>query len=325
MMKVLILLLAIVHCNVWATESYTDRKIMLLHSYHDGYPWTRDITKGVKDKLLGTGVELKIFYMDTKRRRLEQEKQAAAVKAKIAIDTFAPDVLISADDDASKYVIMPFYKNTDLPVIFCGVNMDASAYGFTEKETQRSIVPNITGMIEVHPTDYLIKHLQRYAKGNRIGSLSFDAISERKSVRHAEQTLGRPFDKVYRHTDYEDWKKSFLKLQHEVDMLFLYNPYGLKGFNLADATQFVDENISIPIGTTLPARMPFSVFGLVQLGSEQGKWATSTALRILDGESPADIPVTRNKGGKLMINIRLVNKLQLKVDLKLLKTAEIVK
>ncbi|WP_353570198.1 ABC transporter substrate binding protein [Candidatus Albibeggiatoa sp. nov. BB20] len=323
--KFFILLLAMLHCPAWAAEQYAGHKVMLLNSYHDGYPWTHDISQGVQDVFAGTGVELQIFYMDTKRHRLEHEKQAAGLKAKAAIDAFAPDVLISADDDASKYVIMPFYKNTELPVVFCGVNLDASAYGFTEKATQKSIVPNITGMIEVHPTNYLIKHLKHYAKGDRIGSLSFDAISERKAMNHAEKTWGRPFDKVYAHTDYESWKQSYLKLQDEVDMLFLYNPYGLTGFDAEDATQFIDEHIKIPIGTTLPARMPFSVFGIVQLGSEQGEWAANAALRILGGERPSDIPVTHNKSGKLMINMRLVNKLQLKVDLKLLKTAEIVK
>jgi ABC-type uncharacterized transport system substrate-binding protein len=326
MLRVLfILLLAMLHCSVWATEKHAGHKVMLLNSYHDGYPWTHDITQSVQDTLMETGIELQIFYMDTKHHRSEDEKQAVALEAKAAIDTFQPDVLISADDDAVKYVIAPFYKNVELPVVFCGVNWDASSYGLTEKNTQKSIVPNITGMIEVSPTNYLIKHLKLYAKGDRIGSLSFDGVSERKASCHAEKTLGCPFDKVYLHTNYEDWKQSFLKLQNEVDMLFLHNSYGLAGWNIDDATQFVEQNLKIPSATTLTAMMPFSVFGIVQLGSEQGEWAATTALRILNGESPSDIPVTENKDGKLIINMRLVNKLQLKIDLKLLKTAEIMK
>jgi len=186
-------------------------------------------------------------------------------------------------------------------------------------------VSNITGMLEVRPINHIIKHLEFYARGKRIGSLGFDGVSERKVSHHAKKTLDRPFDKVYLHTNYEDWKQSFLKLQNEVDMLFLHNPYGLVGWDVKDAAQFVEQNIKIPSATTLAGIMPFSVFGIVQLGSEQGQWAAGAALRILDGESPSDIPVTHNKGGKLMINMRLVNKLQLKIDLKLLKTAEIVK
>ncbi|MCV6637247.1 ABC transporter substrate binding protein [Candidatus Albibeggiatoa sp. nov. NOAA] len=326
MMRRFILLLAmLLHSTVWATEQYTDRKVMLLHSYHDGYPWTRDITKGVKEVFLGTGIKLKIFYMDTKRRRSEQEKQAAAVKAKAAIEAFKPDVLIAADDNAAKYIIMPFYKNTDLPVVFCGINSDASIYGFTDKNTKLSIVPNITGMLEKHPTNHTLKHLQLYARGNRIGSLGVDGISERVASRNVQNTFGRDFDKVYLHTHYQDWKKSFLKLQNEVDMLFMHNPYGLEGWDAEDAEQFIEQHIKIPSGSTLSAIMPFSVFGIVQKGFEQGEWAAKASLRILNGEKPIDIPVASNKGGKLKINMRLVNQLQLKIDLKLLKTADIIR
>jgi len=318
-------LLLILNDMVWADVPYTEHKILLLHSYHDGYPWTQDITQAIQDKLANKGVELKIFYMDTKRHRLEPEKQAIAQEAKTTIDAFNPDVLISADDNAAKYVIMPFYKNTSLPVIFCGINSDASIYGFTDKNTGLSIAPNITGMIEVRPTNHILKHLQLYAQGQKIGSLGIDAVSERIASRHVQDTFGRPFDKVYLHTHYEDWKKSFLKLQNEVDMLFLHNPYGLQDWDAEDAKSFIEQNLKVPSGTTLSSLMPFTVFGIVQKGSEQGRWAAEAALRILDGESPMDIPVTSNKHGKLMINIRLVNKLKLQLDLKLLKTAEIIK
>jgi len=140
MLRILfILLLATLHCTAWATGQYVGHKVMLLNSYHDGYPWTHDITQSVQDTLMGTGIELQIFYMDTKHHRSEDEKKAGALKAKTAIDAFQPDVLISADDDASKYVIAPFYKNTELPVIFCGINWDASSYGFTEENNQKAL------------------------------------------------------------------------------------------------------------------------------------------------------------------------------------------
>ena len=283
------------------------------------------MVRRTQEKLADTGIQLQIFYMDTKRRRLESEKQESAQRAKHIIDEFQPDVLIAADDDASKYVIEPFYKNTDLPVVFCGVNWDASSYGFTKKETEINITPNITGMIEQHIVAPLVKQLERYAAGKRIGYLSFDGISERKSFYYYQKMIGRAFDKYYFHTEYENWKQSFLKLQDEVDMLVLYNPHGSTGWNEQDAIQFVEQNIKIPIGTTLYARMPFSVFGIVQLATEQAEWAVAAALRILDGEKPSDIPITHNKQGKLVINMRLVNKLGLKVDLQLLKTAEIMR
>ena len=47
-------------------------------------------------------------------------------KAKAEIDAFKPDVVIAADDNASKYLIEPYFKDAALPFVFCGVNWDAS-------------------------------------------------------------------------------------------------------------------------------------------------------------------------------------------------------
>lgn len=308
-----------------AAAQYAGYKIMLLHSYHPEYIWTQDITHHIEQRLAETGVELEIFYMDTKRRATIAEKKASALKAKAAIDNFAPNVIIAADDDASKYVIMPYYIRSDIPVVFYGVNWDASAYGFTKEDSNIPQYPNITGMVEQHIIAPVIKQLSQYATGNRIGFLSFDGISERKTFYYFEKILNRSFDKVYFHTNYSDWKDSYLKLQQEVDMLVMYNADGLKGWDLQDAIQFVEQHIQIPIGTTNYSRMPFSVFGMVQVRSEHANWAVETALRILDGEKPSNIPVTHNKEGRLVLNMRLINKLGLKVDLKLLKIAEIIK
>jgi hypothetical protein len=63
--------------------------------------------------------------------------------------------------NASKYLIVPHYKGTDLPFVFCGVNWETSTYGFPCK--------NVTGMIEVNQVKDINSNLRRYAKGDRIG------------------------------------------------------------------------------------------------------------------------------------------------------------
>lgn len=46
--------------------------------------------------------------------------------------------------------------------------------------------------------------------------------------------------------------------------------------------------------------MGCSVFGLVKIPSEMGEWVAKTALAIIDGKVPSDIPITRNKEGKII-------------------------
>ena len=42
------------------------RRMLLVHSYHEGYRWDDTITEGVRSAIEGTGLELDIFYMDAK-------------------------------------------------------------------------------------------------------------------------------------------------------------------------------------------------------------------------------------------------------------------
>jgi hypothetical protein len=102
--------------------------------------------------------------MDTKRHKGNEFIQAAAQKAKSEIESFQPDVVIASDDNASKHLIQPFYKDADLPFVFCGVNWDESVYGYPYKD--------VTGMVEVSGVKELIDLLKQFSKGERLGLLA---------------------------------------------------------------------------------------------------------------------------------------------------------
>ena len=46
---------------------YDGKKVLFIDSYHEGYGWSDGITKGIETTLDGSGVELNIVRMDTKR------------------------------------------------------------------------------------------------------------------------------------------------------------------------------------------------------------------------------------------------------------------
>jgi hypothetical protein len=115
-------LLLLCFSTLAAAGDLKGKKVLFIDSYHEGYEWSDGITKGVKQVLDGKGIELKIVRMDTKRNGGEEFKKQAGEKAKAAIEEFKPDVVIAADDNASKYIIVPFFKDSPLPFVFCGVN-----------------------------------------------------------------------------------------------------------------------------------------------------------------------------------------------------------
>jgi len=299
---------------------YDGKKIMFVNSYHSGYAWSDGIHQGIHEILDGTGVILKVVDMDTKRNKTEEFKKAAALKAKEAIEAFNPDVLIAADDNAVKYMVVPFIKNTELPVIFCGVNWSADEYGLP--------CDNVTGMIEVSLVPGLIDNLKKYANGKRIGILGADNISNHKEATNYKNKFGLKFTEEKFVSTFEEWKHAYLELQDSVDMLIMAPPSFL--LNSSDpsvpkeAKEFILNNTKIPSGCVEEWIVPYALLGLVKNPKEQGRWSAKAALSVLDGKKIVDIPVVENEDGDLVLNLILAEKLEILFTSSMLRNATIV-
>ncbi len=291
------------------------QKVLYIDSYHEGYPWSDGITEGVQ-KSVANRAELKIFRMDSKRNPSEEAKKAAAAKAKAEVDAWKPDVVIASDDNAVKYIIVPFFKDKELPCVFCGLNWDASAYGLP--------CSNITGMLEVSLISPLLISLKKHAKGERLGLLGKDNETDRKEGYYIARKFGLELDEVYADT-FEQWKKEYLALQSRVDIMLLPNNAGITGWDDAEAKKFVLENTRIPTGSCHDFMAPFVLVDYGRSAQEQGEWAGYAALQILGGKKPSDIPVVENKKAKVFLNLPLAGKLGVKFPFDLIKSATIIK
>lgn len=293
------------------------QKVLFINSYHAGYPWSDGIEKGLEETLSIAPVELKKFYMDTKQQRDPQHIKSIAKEAKLLIDEYKPDVVITADDNAAKHVIKPFFSDSKLPFVFCGVNWDASVYGFPFE--------NVTGMEEVSLIKSIRDRLREYAKGNKIGLISINAISGRRNVEHFERNLGAPFDKIAYVDTFEQWKTEFSSLQASVDMLIFENPKGISGWDHEKGLEYVEQNTKIPVGTTHVWLAPYALITIAKIPEEQGIWAAQAALKILKGKKPSEIPIVKNKRGNLFVNIKIAQKMGVVFKPDLIETAKILR
>lgn len=291
----------------------TGKKVLFIDSYHEGYAWSDGITNGIKTTLEGTGVELKVFRMDTKRHTDEAFKQNAALKAKAEIEAFKPDVVIAADDNASKYLIQPYFKDASLPFVFCGVNWDEKGYGFPYK--------NVTGMVEVSPIPQLIEQLQPFAKGSKVGFLGPDILTAQKEAQNYKTVFGMTLTEYFA-KDFEDWKKGFAELQSKVDMIIIDSDGGLYKDHAAEMKDFVEKNSKVPSGSSYDFMAPYALITYAKVAEEQGAWSADAAIKIMNGQSPADIPVTKNSQGKLIINTRIAKSLNAEIPFDILQSAE---
>jgi ABC-type uncharacterized transport system substrate-binding protein len=298
------------------TPDYSGKKILYVNSYHEGYPWSDGIESGLHEVLDNTGAELKIIRLDTKQNPDVEFGKQAGEKAKEEIDAYKPDVVIASDDNAQKYLVVPFLKGTDQKVIFNGVNWDGSAYGFP--------TTNITGMVEVELPDQLIELIKPYAKGERLGYLTVDTETERKVVDIYNQRFFNGQLKPYWVKTQDEFKAAFLNAQDEVDILFMGNNAGSDQWDEAEMKKFVLENSKIPSGSINDWMAPYSLLTLAKSAKEQGVWSAQTALKILDGVPVSQIEVAENKKGELMVNLDMADKLNVVFAPSLLKNAAVI-
>lgn len=295
---------------------YTGKKILWVDSYHQGYEWSDEMERGIRDVLYETGVNFKIVRMDSKRNDTETHGRDAGLRARDAIQGFKPDVVIASDDNAQKYLVVPFLKGGELPVVFCGVNWDASIYGYP--------TTNITGMIEEDLVPEMLEKLQAYAQGKRIGYLSGNVETERKIVDIYNKRFFDGKMKTYLVNSMDAFKEAFLRAQKEVDMLYIYNYSGIADWQPDEAEKFLSNNSKIPTGSHNSFMAPYVLFTVAKLPMEQGNFAAKTALRILDGLSPAQIPVAVNELTQLTINLKMAQAAGFVLPASLLKGATII-
>jgi hypothetical protein len=315
----LLLIIMILGCLNQAEQettknNYEGKKVLFINSYHSGYEWSDGVQRGAEGVLNKTAVDLVVYYMDTKNNPSEDFSRKAALEAKSVIEDFEPDVVITSDDNAFKYIIMPYYKDAELPVVFCALNWDASVYGAPYKNT--------AGMVEVALIKQLLNHMKQYTEGDKVAFITADVLSEKKNAEHFDKLIEGGLSENVFVKNFSEWKEEYLRLQDDADMLILGVSAGIDGWDDGEAKEFVLKNTKIPAGVEARWMMDFALIGLTKIPEEQGEWAAKTALKIIDGESPSNIPITENKKGELYLNIKVAEKLGIVFDPFMVKNAD---
>lgn len=308
-MKKILLMFVLMFGGIFYGTSVYAAKCMLVMSYHQGYAWNDGVQKGV-ESVLAKKCDLQIFYMDTKRNKTVQHAKMMAEKAKKSIEKFKPDVLIASDDNASRYLVTKYFKNTDLPVVFCAVNWDVSKYGYPYK--------NVTGMVEVAPIQPLFEISRKLlGKVKNITYLGANTFSEKKNAKRAVSVAKNSgvMTEIMLADTFDDWKKMFVAAQ-SADFILLGSNAGIKGWDNAAAVLHVKREAKKLSVSNHSWMAPFSMYAMTKVAEEQGEWAAEAALAIIKGLSPTKIPIRVNRKWQTYINTPLLEKVGIKVDRK---------
>jgi ABC-type uncharacterized transport system substrate-binding protein len=254
--------------------------------------------------------------MDTKRHKEEEAKKRSALQAKQLIDTWKPDVVITADDNAAKYLIQPYYKNHAIPFVFCGINWKVDEYGFP--------YTNTTGMIEVAPIDALIEKAKNIqGSPNKAIYIGADTLTEEKNLKRFQATA-RNYGILLEHrlvNSNREWLNTYQKAQ-KFDFIVIGSNSGINDWNDKAIKGFVRSSTTTLTLTNHSWMMPYTLLGLTKVPEEHGEWAALAALEVLRGTKPSDIPIVSNRKWDIWINFEILENSGIRFPESLLRKAK---
>ena len=290
-------------------------RCLYVSSYHLGYEWNDGIERGL-DPILRGKCELKKFYMDGKRRLEPEFAQQKALEAKALIESWKPDVVIAADDSASKYLIMPYFKNAAVPVVFCGLNWTAEPYGYP--------YDNATGMIEVGPIEPLAREVKQTVRNARHGVfLSVDEMTQYKEFAMNQKVYGQLGIRMTHVpvTTMAAWEEAYIAAQNDADFIVVANNAGIGDWDKQRAAQIVHTHSRKFTVSYLEWLAPYSMLTMAKIADEQGEWAAKVAVMILNGAKPRDIPIVANRRWNMYVNPPLLAKARIRLSQDILHKA----
>ncbi len=300
-------------------------KVLLVHSYHPGYPWTDAISRGVRMNLPSNLVDLQIVYMDTKRKTSEAWKVQAGQRTLELIDTWKPDVVITADDNAQQYVGTQLRGRDDVQLVFCGVNAEPDVYGYP--------AANVTGVLERPHFAESLEMLQAIVPdARRVIVLSDASPTTTQTYRYLKQQP-TPLEVIGWHeaATFSEWQQTVRNASEQADAIAVYTYHAVApddgGESLAPekVMAWTIENAGVPIlGFLVFAVDDGAMCGQAESGTEHGLLAADLVAKILDGKPAGELPIIQAQASQSMLNLHSARQLGIDVPQEIIDRTDLV-
>ncbi|WDP88399.1 MAG: PAS domain S-box protein [Desulfobacter sp.] len=292
MFYVLFYVLVLLLVSVRPSLGKDARHVLLLNSYHKGYLWTDEITRGIEDGLKNENIELHVEYLDTKRQFDLVYRSILNRLLSWKHSQHHYDLVITSDNNAFDYFIeqgRQFFGDT--PHIFCGLN-------YLNKQTLNGLehTTGINEKADLKSNLSLIKYLHPHC--DTVFVITDNTITG-KIIQQEVKKLQPLFSKSIQIKLIYD--VSFKELKTELNHMksgavglytfFSRDKYG-KFMEFDEAAQLVADNSQVPIYGAWDFTLGSGIVGgyLVD-GYQHGEAAAAQALKVLNGANISDVPV----------------------------------
>jgi signal transduction histidine kinase len=293
---------------------YTEKHVLVLHSYHQGLEWTDNITTGIQSVFKSEkDINLVFEYLDFKRNSNKEYYEAFLNLYQKKVKKIPFSAIIVSDNfafDFMKEHANEYYPG--IPVFFCGVNNLKTEdllgypnfYGVRESIDYKGTIESIIKIFPERKNILVVCDNTLTGKAVQVemkkvthffkGKLNFEYVSDIS----LEELKG----KVSKLTS--DYAIYLLVFNRDKNGVYVSYRNGLK---------HIQSVSKVPIFGSWDFYMSNGLLGgKITLGADQGKYAALLAKKYLDGENFDTIPQIRSSITKYIFNYNELQKFGIK-------------
>jgi two-component system cell cycle sensor histidine kinase/response regulator CckA len=270
------------------------QKVLVVHSYHQGYLWTDEINRGIQKMFqqADPGCELFVEYLDSKRHKRAEIFPVMADLLVSKYQSIRPDVIITTDDNALDFMLAQRDRLfPGVPLVFCGLN-DYTPQRLGGKKGCTGVAENfnLAGtlglMLGLHPqakTVYVVSDVTESGRKN---------LKRLQEVKHLFEDKVKFVEMAGLEASELERRLKGLPDDCVVLNLSFWRDSTGRGFEFKEGIQFVTQASPVPVYSPWDHMVRCgTVGGYVISGVRQGREAARLALMVLGGKPVDRIPV----------------------------------
>ena len=283
------------------------KNVLILNSYHQGFKWTDDISRGMLAALepVRSGSRMYPEYLDTKWEHGTPYFTELARFLRIKYAKIPIDLILCADNDALDFLLV--YRDEvfgKIPVVFCGANYfksgDLKGRSFyTGVSENAELKDSLDVALTLHPGTKQIFVINDYGTPGR------KVLAELKNLLPLYQN--KVVFTFENSSDLEEVAANVAKLPPDslIFYTFFYGNPDAKFHENSESISLISEHARVPVYGAWDFNLGYGmVGGKLTSGYDQGLAAGKIGLRILRGERIETIPIVFDNPSRYMFDYR---------------------